>query len=281
MRFRHGSDASARTALRVPRCPRARCAVGVVILVVAASHVSTVPAPGQRPAGESSSRTAAAIGAGHFDARTAVAALVNRNPAPAIEAGSYKAPVFGGKYDWAEYRRVWELVPLLVRHAEEAWPELVKHLDDGRYCTTFQSESGFAYNWSVGDVCREVIGRSVSEAYFQKLEPLYEVVFARMRMPAVSRDAKKLKSWCEERADKKLYELQIEMCRWAISELSPPDGLPSFVSRPTVRGYIAAIEAEAGSLAKSKAAVPFLGFGTEEVIRYTPETAGHPPQDKK
>ena len=45
----------------------------------------------------------------------------------------HHTPVFGKNYDWSEYTRVWEkAIPEIVDNAEDAWSELVKHIDDDR-----------------------------------------------------------------------------------------------------------------------------------------------------
>ena len=45
------------------------------------------------------------------------------------------------------------------------------------------------------------------------------VAYGWLSIPAPAHDKKRLKAWCEKRKDKKLYELQIETCQWAIAEI--------------------------------------------------------------
>jgi hypothetical protein len=195
-----------------------------------------------------------------------VEALVNNNHPPKIENGGHRLPEFNKNFDWPEYSRVWKAIPIVVNHAEGCWPELVSHLDDERYCMTIKSMSSHPHNFSVGDMCRDIIARNLSEAYYQNLKPELEIIYARFRRPEIADDKKKLKAWCEERSKKKLYELQIEMCQWAIKELNKHN-----ISRVTYQSesdWITAIESEIESLRKSKQAVPFRGFGVEEYMRY-------------
>ncbi|NMC20945.1 MAG: hypothetical protein GYA33_11050 [Thermogutta sp.] len=93
-----------------------------------------------------------------------------------------------------------------------------------------------------------------------------------MRSPDIARDKKKLKSWCEERRDKKLYELQIEMCEWAKTELGKPDDFHG-ISQLRKRAWISALDAEIESLRESERAVSFPGFGSEEFSPYSAEKA--------
>ena len=207
------------------------------------------------------------------DARAAVEALANRNPAPNLTGPDNSRPIFAEKFDWSEDKRVWDAVPALVRHAEEAWPVLVKHLDDDRYCIALETaESGFTCNWTVGDMCREVVARNLAEAYYQNLRPLTQLVAARMSRPEIARDKKKLKAWCEEQSKKKLYDLQIEMCHWAMGELSKPETPPS-ASPLRLRAWIATIEADIESLQEQQHAFRFRGFGEEEYTPYSAEKA--------
>jgi hypothetical protein len=157
----------------------------------------------------------------------------------------------------------------VVKHAEQCWRELLKHLDDKRYCITLETMSGAIQNFTVGDICQIIIARTLSEAYYQKLAPETVQVYARLRTPQFGDDKKKLQAWCEEHSKRKLYELQVEMCRWAIAELQRHD-IPD-VSTSDVKEWTTAIEAQIKSLNETKRAVPFAGFGSEEFIIYGPK----------
>ena len=73
-------------------------------------------------------------------------------------------------------------------------------------------------------------------------------------------------------AEKRLYELQIEMCQWAMTELRKPKDFPS-ISRLRGKAWVAAIEAEIESLRESQSAVRYHGFGGEEEVPYSREKA--------
>lgn len=213
------------------------------------------------------------------DTSTMVEALANHNPPPNLLAiipdavPPCRIPLFDAEFDWRENDRVWRAVSVLIEHAEDAWPELVKHLDDERYCITIEVSSSFTYNWNVGDMCREIIGRNLAEAYYRNIQPLTMPVNAQLRRPQVARDKKMLKSWCEERNKKKLYELQIETCKWAITQLRKPENNLRGVSNLRLRTWIAAIDADIESLRESGTAVGFDGFGPEELVPYSREKA--------
>jgi len=203
------------------------------------------------------------------DVRLMVESLASRNSAPKLNGARDTHPTFDSEFDWEEYNRVWEAIPTLIKHAEASWPTLVKHLDDKRYSITARSHSDYARNWTVGDLCRSIIGRNMSEAYYQNLRPESALVYARFRLPGIARDAKTLKSWCEARSDKSLYELQIEACKWAAIELGEPLNELERPSPLRRRAWVAAIEAQIESLEESQSAIPFRAFGPEEFARYS------------
>lgn len=266
------NDSGAHHSLTAPNgaCRKVgQIAFSAVVVVAAACSANAAVGQDLLPMDEQERRTSTTPDTKELDAHAMVEALVNHNPAPKIE--KHRSPLFDARYDWAEHKRAWKAIPILVGHAEDVWSELVEHLDDERYCTTVMAFSGVPYDWSVGDVCRMILSRNLSEAYYRNLKPMSLMVYGRLRRPAVARD-KEFKSWCEERREKKLYELQIEMCEWAKTEIASPDNLPR-TSQPTRRAWLDAIETEIESLRKSERAVPFGGFGTEEFTTYNAEWA--------
>lgn len=249
-----------------------RALLGTQVLLAVIMHISTVPAKGQERffAKNQDARIMEISDEPNADTRALVEALANRNAAPAF-AGRWHYPAFDERYDWREYQRVWSAIGALLRHAEHAWPDMVNHLDDDRYCITLlETDSDYTYNWTVGDMCRAVIADNLSEAYYRNLKPGLQIVWARLRTPGIARDKKTLKAWCEERRNKRLYELQIEMCHWAITELQKRD-IPR-VSDLRSKAWEAAIEAEIESLRDSEMPVVFRGFG-EQYTLYSPDKA--------
>lgn len=191
-----------------------------------------------------------------------VDAIVNHNQPPTIIGGKgAREPLFADDYKWAEQERVEEAVQRLSSHAEEAWSELVRHLDDKRYCITYALFRS-AWNFSVGDICEEIISEHLSEAYYEHV-PDSEMVYSHLHIPAVVREGR-LKSWCEERSRRKLYELQIEMCEWAIRKLPTVPEL----SDEDRRNATAAIKRQIETLRKSKKPVlrEYFGRGGGEVF---------------
>jgi hypothetical protein len=137
---------------------------------------------------------------------------------------------------------------------------------------TLKDFEGLSYNWSVGNICHEIVGRTLAAAYYQHLKPLKVIVEIRLGLPDVAR-TKKLKSWCQEQSKKELFELQMDMCEWAVTELKQhPDELRG-VSSEMVRAWTGAIEAERESLRVKKRAVPYGGFRGESQRPYTREMA--------
>jgi hypothetical protein len=212
------------------------------ILLTVSAHYYTAPALAQPdPSAESQAlQLMKRSKKSKLELQAMVDALANRNRAPEMVR---REPIFSRDYDWSEYNRAWKAILALVPHAEDAWPELVSHLDDERYALTLRGPSGKTDNWTVSSVCRMIVARNLSEAYYRNLNPEAEIVYARLRSPEIARNKNKLKSWCEKRSKRSLYELQIEMCEWAIGELQAPDEFPP-ISRLRLQAWIASIKAE-------------------------------------
>lgn len=173
--------------------------------------------------------------------------MVSRNRPPAIDDWHIHFPE---DFDWTEGNRVLRAVRQAVDEVEELWPVLVEHLEDPRYCVSCRIED-ISYNFTVGKICRYIISNALSEAYYPcrpKVKKWW-IVSNRLSMPEVARgDGKALKAWCKQRSDKKLYELQIEMCQWAISTVAELDG----VSEEDKSKSIEAIRAKIAALRESK-----------------------------
>jgi hypothetical protein len=207
-------------------------------------------------------------------ALAAVEALVNRNHVPDL-VGDHTTPIFDDKFDWAENGRVWKAISRLVENenAEVAWTELVAHLDDEHYCITLKNIEGFTCNWTVGDICQDIVGGTLAAAYYRHMRPLKAIVWIRFALPDVATDKKKLKAWCREQSKRKLYELQADMCEWAETELKQRPRELRGVSSETIRDWIRAIAAERESLRGQKQAVFYGGFRGESQHPYTREMA--------
>ena len=182
----------------------------------------------------------------------AVDRLATTNTPPVIrgDPGEERA-VYGDKFDHKESKRVAGAVKEVVRRAEELWPELVAHLGDDRHCLTVGSDAGYPRNWSVGDVCQDILGTTLSAPYYRHMMPATKETFHRFHIPAIAKDKAELRKWCLARKDRKLFELQIEQCEWAITEIDASDG-----NRNGKLQLTAAIEKEVESLKKSRTAIP-------------------------
>jgi hypothetical protein len=157
-----------------------------------------------------------------FDAKRVIESLANANSPPKLVGGVEQRPVFKNGFDWSEQDRVQKAIKLLVNHAEEAWPDLVNHLDDNRYAITYHFPTfDSAENYSIGDICEQIISDSISQGYYHQLprrSRASEQVYHLTSEPLPCKEGK-LKTWCEARSKKKLYELQVEMCNWVLGEI--------------------------------------------------------------
>jgi hypothetical protein len=187
----------------------------------------------------------------------AVDALINRNAAPRLNpiADGKIRPEFSAGYDWAESDRIRSLLREMGPHVEGLWPALVKHLGDERYCITVEWESGISYNWTVGDVCQRLITVPLNNGYLDSLQPLTKAQYFRFAKPAFANDQKTLKAWCEARKDKELYELQMEVCRWAAAEINDATK-PAMASEAQKKDWLKRIEKNIETLSKQKKATP-------------------------
>jgi hypothetical protein len=206
-----------------------------------------------------------------IDTRAMVEALASNNTPPK-HVGTRHTPIFDSDFDWGEHDRAWKALKLVIQDAEVAWPELVSHLADDRYCVTYKSFSGFTYDYTVGQACREVILRNLSRGYFETIQPLPRQPYLALQTPSFLRDPTRLKTWCEARREKKLYELQIEICEWAATEVVDPDKFER-EDLNTKKVWIVGIQRASTSLRETKTAVRWTGFGLEETIPYTKKRA--------
>jgi hypothetical protein len=196
-----------------------------------------------------------------------VEALANNNPTP-VTIGHRHKPLFDENFDWNENSRARNSIPVLILNVELAWPQLVSHLGDERYCTTYKSFSGSSYNRTVGDICREIVLRNLSNAYFETVHFTPKEVFLNMQTASFLRDPKILQRWCADRHERKLYELQIEMCEWAQKALAEQEEFAQ-VDADVRSRWSDAISDVARRLHEAKAAILWRGFGPEEIAGYT------------
>lgn len=154
--------------------------------------------------------------------------------------------LFSKKYDWADHKRVQAAIwDLSQDESDELWKRLTEHFDDKQYSFSYGEQGLWAETWSVGDICRAMAWDRLLCAYLQFLQPGKTAPMggdSPNSVPEVSKDflPRKLQlelhkpsvfgeqssstphgpdvfgTWCKTRKDRALYELQIEMCEWAI-----------------------------------------------------------------
>jgi len=159
--------------------------------------------------------------------------LANSNPEPElIELDALNlVPVFDRNYDWNEQGRVVKAIQkVLDDPTAELWERLVRHQNDHRYCLTFndqiQGVDHYAVNWSVGAFCREI-------ASFQLTFPAEHATKSLLlgdgerviTLPLVSSEPPPKEAQAD--LEKSLAMRQIEICEWALTNMSKPDELPS------------------------------------------------------
>ena len=153
------------------------------------------------------------------DYKRLVSSLSNNNPPPRLVGGEPdQRPVFAKNYDWVEQERVLKVIQTLLDNAEPALSELAENLGDTRYCITFDQD--YIVNDTIGDTCRTILGESLTAAYMPHI-PHGILSEARLYQPDVLKGDDKTRAWIREQVSKQrpLYELQIELCQWAINEI--------------------------------------------------------------
>lgn len=192
--------------------------------------------------------------------------LVNKNDVPKF-VKDQRRPVFSDSYDWDEYRRVWRLLRELAPKCDVMYPELVEHLDDPRYCMTAMTPAGGYSNWTIGDICQMLVEAAVSAGYVPHVRPESKVILTQMRNPEVV-GKPQLKKWCNDRKGKPLFELQMEMCDWAIAELKS-DRIVKITDENRIAS-ITNIQAQKRTIAESKTAVSSNWFRGDAINPLSP-----------
>jgi hypothetical protein len=195
---------------------------------------------------------------GQGDLKSAVKlvdAIVNRNMAPKIVEWpgrfSSSAALFPEDYDWKEDNRASNAIGRLKRDRTEAvWEEMVRRHIDRRYSETVTSGmTGDAFIKHVGSICGQLAHARLIGAYWRHL-PLKNG--KRLKLEIGIGD---LSTWRKQRADKALYELQIEVCEKAIEALDKVEPVPQ-TQKDRARKKI---EAEIAKLKKTKKPTHVLG----------------------
>jgi hypothetical protein len=198
-------------------------------------------------------------------------ALANRNAPPKLVDYAEGAPValFPAKFDWKENDRVRSaLGKVRAERTPDMWEELIQRMNDRRYCLTLKDKNEtFALgNWTVGDFCALLAGDWLDGVCNQHLpnDPIkdgYQIIVD-IGMTGG------LVKWRKQRANKKFYELQIEVCEETIRQLAKVARVPQ---RDKDRAH-QKIEAEIAKLKSTKRAI-FTAFTTHYAPAYTAKDA--------
>ena len=141
-----------------------------------------------------------------------VRALVSPNEKPITHTGAENSVKFPADYNAKMQKRIEAARQSLHDNFEQALPYLVDALDDNRYCMTIDWADGDAYyNYSVGQVCRDVIASQL-EVYRNEIRFLGPPHWHRYDYGPIN------KKWWHARKGRSLAELQIEAIDWAIKQ---------------------------------------------------------------
>ena len=149
--------------------------------------------------------------------------IANRNAPPKrVNCDGSTIPLFPKDYDWREQDRVFKSLGRLEKKSvPKLWEELVKKSDDSRYSLTIRDKSSDApYNESVGFFCYELAYWQLTGVFMRHLpdDPRPGKDGRSVHLTIIPRNS--LKKWREERKNKLMYELQIEIGELVIKELA-------------------------------------------------------------
>ena len=155
------------------------------------------------------------------------AGLANKNPKPKrVHIMGEEFPLFAEDFDWKENARVYSTLQRLDKvSAEEAWPLLNKHFADVRYCLSVNRaervDIASFTNIDVDDLCLDVAWRDLT--YVLRITPpepdrrkYSQFDEWRMNWRPIRQFSDK--KWWEQNRGKKLYELQIGVLEWLMTE---------------------------------------------------------------
>lgn len=160
------------------------------------------------------------------EAQSMIDALVNSNSPPElVEFPSAVVPRFSRDYDWGTQTRALSAFHWLRKNkSEDIWEELLEHLDDGRYALTMMTDGDISTteNYSVGRICAIIARGRLLGVTDGLIEPREDGLPAVPANPALWKD---LAGWRKKRGEKRLYQLQIDVCQDAITRLSSMRGM--------------------------------------------------------
>jgi hypothetical protein len=177
-------------------------------------------------------------------------------------------PLFPSGYDWKEQTRVRKAVgKVSLEKTPEMWEELLRNLGDRRYCLTIKDKNRThpLGNFSVSFFCATWAGDwlvGVCHRHLPRDRKGYPIA---LDVPHGG-----LKKWRKERAHKKLYELQIEVCQETIKQLAMVKS--PWVTQGKKDGAREEIEEEIANLRKRKRPV-FTNYSLQPIVCYSSKEA--------
>jgi len=114
--------------------------------------------------------------------------------------------------------RIWKVVDALTQLGTSAFPQLIAHFDDPRFCCTEDAmASDDVYHRSVGYACRRILISQVHrQAAWPGPDPRSSPGYGRGIVPLKKTDAE---AWWQLQCDKTLRELQAENARFVVAAL--------------------------------------------------------------
>ena len=200
-----------------------------------------------------------------------VDAVASHNKAPKLVGEKrFAYPIFPEKFDWNDQSRVRAAAWALAQDgSNDLWGCLVEHFHDTRYSATCELDECYPDNYTVGDICANIAKNKLLCAYLRHLEPGGTSHYGGPTFNSVSEDTRdflpnsvqrdlhyvpylcdtdKLAAWYRARKGKPLYEIQIEVCEWAIKKVEDAHG----VADKPKKTFIAAVRNEVEFLKKNK-----------------------------
>jgi len=145
------------------------------------------------------------------DVEQLIAALVSPNKEPECEESTDDLPRYPIDYDHAGQERVIKARDTLLSRGKNAFPKVMKHIEDTRYSFNEEIEPHFCINFDVGHVCYRIFLVQL-EVY----DPL--MIYQNPTDPNrfwVPREPRNLEKWWKERENLSLREIQLEGAKWA------------------------------------------------------------------
>jgi hypothetical protein len=201
-------------------------------------------------------------------------AMANHNTPPKlVDNGIGRLPLYPADYDWKEETRSGIAFSKVYKEKTAAmWEELVRRIDDKHYCVTIKDKNEYyalgnktvgwfcelwAHDWLCG-VCNQHLPRDPRKDGY----PLSLNVIGN------------LMEWRKKRADKQLYELQIEVCEETIRQMEGVAGVPQRKkdqARKSIEAEIATLKRTKRPIFTKYTIIPLRSYGTEEAEKIRKE----------